>query len=317
MPRASRSRPAGEMRARDYITGEAFSLERAPEGWWVTTPAPDDGARYYGEVYYGQPGRRRFPALVESIQQQLYRRRARKVMDAVGRAGRVLDVGCGPGHLLACFAAAGWQAIGTEATHDAAAIPREKHGLNIKVGEVYEQGFNAGEFDAVVSWHSLEHMRAPGRVLDEVARVLRPGGVLLLSVPDFGSPEAQANPAAWFHLDVPRHLCHFPAVVLRAELERRGLRIEGESTCAPEYDSFSLVQTWQNRLGLPHNLFYLVLKGVDRGHASGRQRVAAVLLGAAMLPIAAVVTALRALRKTGAVIVFMARKIESGPKPAP
>ncbi len=297
------------MRATDYITGETFSLEQVAEGWWETRPPPDDLSRYYGETYYGPAGScRRFPPAVEWLQTWLYARRARHVTRAVGHAGRVLDVGCGPGHLLAQFAQLGWQTVGTEATEMAAAIPRARYGSDIRVGDVYTQNFQPEEFDAVVSWHSLEHMRHPDRVLDELVRVLKPGGVLFLSVPDFSSTEAQAKPSAWFHLDVPRHLCHFPAPVLRAALERRGLQIEHASTCAPEYDAFSLVQTWQNRLGLPHNLLFLVLKRVRRGNTHPGHRVIAIVLGLAMLPIAVVFAALRWARQKGAVVIFTARK---------
>lgn len=300
------------MRATDYISGETFSIEPAAEGWWRTQPAPVNLAPYYGAAYYGGAGRRRFPAPVEWLQKWLYGRRARGVTRALGRTGRVLDVGCGPGHLLSRFAAFGWQTVGTEATPEAAQIPRARHGLDVRPGELHAQGFASAEFDAVVSWHSLEHMREPGRVLDEMARILKPSGVLFISVPNFGSPEAQANPAAWFHLDVPRHLHHFPAAVLRAALERRGFRVFSESWVAPEYDAFSLVQTWQNRLGLPHNLLYLVLKhAAPRGRSTRGQRVAAIALAIIQLPLAVVVAWWRAARRQGAVVVFMARKQES------
>jgi SAM-dependent methyltransferase len=303
------------MRARDYITGDSFSIEPTADGWWRTEPAPANLAAYYGATYYGSAGRRRFPAVVEWLQGRLYAQRAGLVARAVGRAGRVLDVGCGPGHLLARFAARGWQAIGTEVSPEAAQIPRERYGLDVRAGDVVEQRFGSAEFDAIISWHSLEHVRDPGRVLDEIARILKPGGVLLLSVPDFSSPEAQADPAAWFHLDVPRHLHHFPEPVLRAALERRGLWVESETSSAPEYDAFSLVQTWQNRMGLPQNLLYLVLKRVSPRESSPPwQRVTAVLLAVIQLPAAAVITWFRGRRREGAVVVFLARK--SPPPPS-
>lgn len=295
------------MRARDYISGETFTIEPTAEGWWRTAPAPADLAPYYGTTYYGTSGRRRFPAPVEWLQNRLYGRRARRVTAAAGRTGRVLDVGCGPGHLLARFVARGWQGIGTEATEEAARIPRERHGLDVRAGELHAQAFASNEFDVVVSWHSLEHMREPGRVLDEIARVLKPGGVLFISVPNFSSREAQANPAAWFHLDVPRHLHHFPAAVLRDALHRRGFQVEAESGSAPEYDVFSLVQTWQNRLGLPPNLLYLILKRAG-ARSQPWLRVVAVLLAAVQLPVAVFVALVRAVRGDGAVVVFLARK---------
>ena len=299
------------MRASDYITGDSFTLVRTEGGWWATTPAPSNLGRYYPPAYYGDSGARRFPAAVEWLQRKLYRSRAQAVTRAAGASGRVLDVGCGPGHLLAEFKQLGWEPLGTEATEEAAAIARRIHGLEVREGDLRDLRLSSNHFDAVVSWHTLEHMREPGVVLDEIARVLKPGGVLLISVPDFGSPEARANPAAWFHLDVPRHLAHFPAAVLRTQLERRGFAIERHRHFAPEYDAFSLVQTWQNRLGLPHNLLYLLLKSAARAGStkpSAAQCAAAWVLGAMMLPAAEVVALWRARRKTGAVVEFLARK---------
>lgn len=298
------------IRAVDYLSGETFCVSPTEAGWWATTPVPDDIGCYYPKVYYGG-GRRRFPVVTEWLQRWLYGRRARWVTRVAGRAGRVLDVGCGPGHLLARFRTLGWETVGTEMTPEAAAIPRERHGLDVRAGELRSLNLEVGSFDAVVSWHTLEHMRDPLGVLDDMARVLKPGGLLFISVPDFFSPEARARPSAWFHLDVPRHLAHFPAEVLRAQLRTRGFSIVAESCVAPEYDVFSLTQTWQNRLGLPHNQLYLILKSAARSgaaRATAWHRFAAVLLAVPMLPAAVLLTTWRAWRRRGSVVVILARK---------
>jgi hypothetical protein len=146
--------------------------------------------------------------------------------------------------------------------------------------------------------------------LDEYVRLLKPGGVLFVSVPNFSSPEAQAKPSAWFHLDVPRHLVQFPLPVLRALLHARGFQTLEESFFAPEYDTFSLIQTWQNRIGLPHNLLYLCLK---RARKTARESTAleaalALMLALLLLPFALLVSTWRGWRGTGAVVVVLARK---------
>ncbi len=298
------------LQASDYLTGDTFSVCRSEQGWWTTTPMPANLSRYYPAAYRGRRARR-FPAPVEWLQERLYARRVRRISGAVRGPGDVLDVGCGPGHLLAHFQRHGWRCVGTEMDGDAAATPRAQYGLDIRVGAIERLELSPSSFDAVVSWHTLEHMRDPAAALDEIARVLKVGGVALISVPNFSSPEAQAAPSAWFHLDVPRHLTHFPAGVLRSHLERRGLVIEAESYAAPEYDGFSLVQTWQNRLGLPHNLIFLMLKRERARSATSPtllQRAVAALLLPALLPAALVVTSWRAWAGKGAVVTFLARK---------
>jgi SAM-dependent methyltransferase len=301
--------PAAVIRAADYLTGDKFELRPTRGGWWAITPMPADLGRYYPSVYYGAGGRR-FPQVVEWLQAALYRYRAKWVTRVSGSVGRVLDVGCGPGHLLSQFRALGWEAIGTEATETSAAIPRQRYGLKVHAGELSTLRLDAGSFDAVISWHSLEHMRDPGVVLDEYVRLLKPGGVLFVSVPNFSSPEAQAQPSAWFHLDVPRHVVQFPLAVLRVLLHARGFQIVEESFFAPEYDTFSLMQTWQNRIGLPHNLLYLCLKRARKTAPESTvwQAAMALLLSVPLFPVALFFSAWRGWRGRGAVVVVLARK---------
>ena len=78
-------------------------------------------------------------------------------------------------------------------------------------------------FDAVVLWHVAEHLHDPATTLRNVASLLRPGGVLMIAVPNFGSPEAKIGKAGWFHLDVPRHVFHFTSATLRPLLADAGL----------------------------------------------------------------------------------------------
>jgi SAM-dependent methyltransferase len=99
------------LKASDYLTGDTFELRRTEHGWWATTPAPANLSRYYPPAYRGQRSRR-FPAPVEWVQSRLYARRVRWIAGALPGPGVVLDVGCGPGHLLAEFQQQGWRCVG-------------------------------------------------------------------------------------------------------------------------------------------------------------------------------------------------------------
>lgn len=247
---------------RDYITGDPFLIRRCPEcGLALTQPVPAALGRYYPAGYHGGTGQRRFPALVEAWQRALYGRRARTVERWTGGPGRVLDIGCGPGWLLRAFQARGWQVHGTERSDDAARHAREVLRLDVQTGPLSPLPWPDGHFDAVVLWHVLEHLPDPAPALAEASRVLRPGGVLLVGVPNFGSIEARLGRGRWFHLDAPRHLAHFTPAILRGCLDQAGLTVRGSSFLAPEYDAFSFVQTALNRLGLRRNLLYNLLRG--------------------------------------------------------
>jgi SAM-dependent methyltransferase len=96
-------------------------------------------------------------------------------------------------------------------------------GPHIRAGEVTRVG---GRWAAVVFWHSLEHLREPGRALDHAAGLLAPGGVLVVAAPNAASLQARLFGERWFALDLPRHLVHVPAPALLARLRARGLRVE-------------------------------------------------------------------------------------------
>ena len=79
-------------------------------------------------------------------------------------------------------------------------------------------------------WHVLEHLHDPKGALLEARRILRPGGRLVVAVPNFSSLQARWAGAAWFHLDLPRHLWHFPLAALRRLLADCGFEIRRSTT---------------------------------------------------------------------------------------
>ena len=108
----------------------------------------------------------------------------------------------------------------------------------------------------------------------------------MVGVPNFGSPEARIGRGGWFHLDVPRHLFHFTPATLQSLLSDAGLETVETTHVAPEYDIFSFVQTAENRLGLPPNLLYDVLRKREArlAHRSfGSVLPVAAVAGAAVL----------------------------------
>ena len=247
----------------DYISGDTFHVVRCRQcAQVVTTPVPAHIGRYYPAGYYGDEEGRRFPALVEWLQQKFYARRAQFVLRQMkGRPGRVLDIGCGRGLLLRAFQQKGYEVTGTEFSDDACRYAREVLGIPVRVGLLEQLRFPDDYYDVVVMWHVLEHISDPRPTLVEVARILRPGGIFLVGVPNFGSPEAQLTRSSWFHLDTPRHLSHHTPVSLKTALTAAGLQPARIGFFAPEYDCFSFAQSLLNWLGVRPNLLYNWLRG--------------------------------------------------------
>jgi SAM-dependent methyltransferase len=315
MPHCShpRERRSNLFPARDYITGDAFTIERCQQcgiAFTMPRPAADELIKYYPAQYYG--GSKRFPPLVQLLQRQLYAGRTRMVENCLGRTGRVLDVGCGPGYLLREFRERGWEVQGTEFSEQSALHARKVLGLPVAIGELSALRFPNESFDAVVMWHVLEHVADPHGTVSEVARILRPGGVFLCAVPNFGSLEARFARDKWFHLDVPRHLNHFTVPVLTRLLAAAGFVNRRQSYTALEYDYFSFTQSVLNRLGFRHNLLYNCLRGaaakVIGQPARSWQKIASFLLAAPVGVLSVPATHLAALLRTGATVYIVSSK---------
>jgi len=179
------------------------------------------------------------------------------------------------------------------------------------VGDLASAHFPDDHFDAVVLWHVLEHVACPQSTIAEVARILRPGGVFLCGVPNFGSWEARLARDKWFHLDVHRHLNHFTVGTLAAMLANAGLQVKSQSFLAPEYDAFSFVQSALNRIGLRHNLLYQLLRQ-GRGKVfrdeSLAQVLATLLLAVPLSVMSLPATLLATLARQGAAVSLYAQK---------
>lgn len=248
--------------AQDYITGARFAIVRCGLcGLARTHPQPSAGDlhKYYPSGYYGEA--KRYPAPLQGALNWLYTQRATTLEAAAGRgAGKVLDIGCGQGYVLSALRARGWAVTGTELSEESARHAREALRLDVRVGDIQNLDLPGEAFDLIVMWHVLEHVPAPVAQLHIVSGLLKPGGLLLVAVPNFGSPEARWAKDRWFHLDVPRHLAHFDLPALRASLQSAGMTVERVSYFAPEYDFFSASQTALNMIGVRQNLLYNLIR---------------------------------------------------------
>src|SRR3954447_13018715 len=125
----------------------------------------------------------------------------------VKTSGRLLDFGCGNGAFARHMSRAGFDAVGIEPFSLGATITAERLKLVQALLERVES--ELGLFDVITLWHVLEHMRRPAEMLQHLAALLAPDGVMVISVPNFGSLQSAAFRGRWFHLDPPQHLVHF------------------------------------------------------------------------------------------------------------
>jgi SAM-dependent methyltransferase len=129
-------------------------------------PSPEEIAAFYPNVYYGTTGRK-FKRYVEWAVRFVAARHVRFLARRVPPGGRVLDVGCGRGTLLAALADRGLEAHGMEISR--AAVEGADSRAQIRIAtDLSEAEYPADHFDLVILWHVFEHLRDPRRVLLEV-----------------------------------------------------------------------------------------------------------------------------------------------------
>lgn len=152
-------------------------------------------------------------------------KRARAIEARVAGRGKALDVGCASGGFLEALRRRGWEVAGVESNAVVAEHARASLGLDVFAGELEEAGFPENAFDLVTMWHVLEHVHDPLATLDEIARIIRPGGTLLLAIPDPDSLEARLFGRFWAGWDVPRHLHIFSRPLISRILCERGWQV--------------------------------------------------------------------------------------------
>ena len=180
------------------------------------------------------------------------------------------------------------------------------YGVNVIAGDFLELDVE-GPFDAVTMWHVLEHLPDPLGAVVRAVDLMRPGGRLVISVPNVDSLQARFGGERWFHLDLPRHLFHFGPRSPSALVERAGLRVVRIGHLYPEMEAIGLVQTALNRAGFENDLLYRFAKR-DPSAPRGAGVAGSAALALAAAPAAIAWSAVAPLLRTGASIQLVAER---------
>ncbi len=141
--------------------------------------------------------------------------------------GRMLEIGCSYGGVLAAFAAAGWDVEGVELDGRAAAYASAHFGLRVHTGTLEGvQRELRGNYGVIAAYHVLEHILTPREFLAQVAGLLAPGGRFLLKTPNAVSFVARAARGWWQWACPPQHAHLYSPRSLAQCLAGAGLEIE-------------------------------------------------------------------------------------------
>jgi len=270
----------------------------------VPMPTPGQLSRYYAEEYYGAT-RRKFVGPLADLVEWFQQGRARMVSARLAPDARVLDVGCGNGGFLLGMKARGFRAEGTEWTPESARrIPAEA-GIPVHVGDLLEIDLAEGSFDAITLWHVFEHLAQPAETLEKIHRLLKPGGLLFLSMPNHESWQAERHGRHWFHLDPPRHLHGFGVRSLEGLLSSREFSVLHRHTWSLEQNPYGWLQSFLNASGFPRDRAYAALKGT--AHNSGTRLLDLALVFLLAGP-SVVLSVIESLAGRGGTMTFVARR---------
>lgn len=151
-------------------------------------------------------------------------KRKLKLVNRVSARGKLLDVGSGTGYFLNTCKQDGWDTTGIEPGKQARELAISRFGLNV----LEEEKLNdliANSYDVITMWHVLEHVPFLNERVQELKKLLKPGGTLIVAVPNHTSYDAKHYGENWAAWDVPRHLWHFSPDDIRRLFEKAQMQV--------------------------------------------------------------------------------------------
>ena len=210
------------------VSKESFAIQQCEAcTFQFTNPRPDAAhiGRYYESDEYVSHNSGAGGVINQAYKVARFFTMRRKVALLNKRAskGRLFDYGCGTGHFLAAAKADGWQVAGWEPNARARAEATERVGQPIGTENLVQ--FQPASFDAVTLWHVLEHVHELNDTLQQLIRLLKPDGTLIIAVPNVDSLDAQHYRQDWAAYDVPRHLYHFSPKTMTQLLKKHKMQV--------------------------------------------------------------------------------------------
>ncbi len=213
---------ARELSRHDRRLKKLRSLVCSNCGMIRTDPMPTDAeiSRYYSEGYRfdyqlagSAPSRTHIARRTREAEERMA-----LLTPALRDGAQLLDVGCGSGEFLTCLKRTGVAGIGIDPGAAYAEYARDKLGLDVRVSDLESAGFAPESFDIVAAHHVVEHLPDPIGILSRMRDLIRPDGVVYISVPDMTPSERPAFLRLHF-----AHVHGFTPPTLRLAAWRAGL----------------------------------------------------------------------------------------------
>ncbi|ALM49238.1 methyltransferase [Flavobacterium psychrophilum] len=213
---------------KDYsVSGEEFQLLLDEELQMLKTypqPTLDKlGAYYESDDYISHTDGKRslFEKLYHTVKQKALRDKIKLIEGFQPGKGNILDIGAGTGDFLVMAKSKGWEIVGLEPNPKAKASAQAKGVIFLE--ELSQMPDRSA--DIITMWHVLEHVPDIENQIAELKRILKPGGTIIIAVPNFKSYDAQYYGKHWAAYDVPRHLWHFSKTSIKLLFAKQGMEL--------------------------------------------------------------------------------------------
>jgi 2-polyprenyl-3-methyl-5-hydroxy-6-metoxy-1,4-benzoquinol methylase len=213
------------------VSGEEFVVWQCSQCQLrFTQDAPDAnaiGAYYQSEDYISHTNTNKglVNQLYQRVRKHTLEQKAALIKTVTGKdKGTLLDVGCGIGAFVHTMQIKGWQATGLEPDAGTRKLSKELFDLNLQdANELFNLA--PSSYDAITLWHVLEHVHDLHAYIAQLKTLLKPGGRLLIAVPNYQSVDAGIYGLYWAAYDVPRHLYHFAPSSIKSLMQQHGLEV--------------------------------------------------------------------------------------------
>jgi len=220
------------------VSKEIFDLYYDEElDMLITSPQPELknlGKYYESEDYISHTDNKRslFEKAYHFVKNIALKNKLNLINSQQPKKGKLLDIGAGTGDFLLTAKNDGWEIIGVEPSDRAKNIAKEK-GISF-VEEI--SALESNSLDVITMWHVLEHVPNLEHQIQELKRLLKPTGTLIVAVPNYKSFDAGHYETFWAAYDVPIHFWHFSKKSIQLLFERVDMKLE--KILPMKFDSF-------------------------------------------------------------------------------
>ncbi len=259
------------LKTKDFlVSGESFDLVYDKElDLLKTVPQPklEELGRYYeSEDYISHTDEKKglLSSVYQLVKKWSLRNKTKLIFTQNSGVGSLLDVGAGTGDFLKVAKESAWKVQGMEPNTKARSLALEK-GIALK-NSLDE--FKGKQFDVVTLWHVLEHIPNIDETISILTDLVKPGGSLIIAVPNYKSFDATYYGNFWAAYDVPRHLWHFSKIAIE---ELFSVNFKMEKIKPMVFDSFYvslLSEKYKTGKSFSLKAFWIGLKSNLKGNTS-------------------------------------------------